>query len=104
MEIFDRWRRERILLQAVFIGANVGLTFTGRIAETGCAELRLVRDGDELSISLLGAKMKFINSIESPASAKEYFESNYVRVLQITIDSGATCTIFEMRDGYNARA
>ncbi len=96
--ILESWRRKGSLLQAVFIGGNVGLTFTGRLVETGCAELRLIRDDDELSISLLGAGIECLDEIKAPESAKEYFESKYVRVLQITIDSGATCTIYELRE------
>jgi hypothetical protein len=51
--ILEEWKRRGSLLQAVFIGANVGLTFTGRLVNTGCAELRIARDEDELSINLL---------------------------------------------------
>jgi len=100
--ILGEWRRKGSLLQAVFIGANVGLTFTGRLVNTGCAELRIVRDEDELSINLLGASIKYIEDIEGSELAKEYFKSRYVCVLQITIDSGATCTIYEMRDSREA--
>src|ERR1700752_1360377 len=86
--LLERWRRTGCQLQAVFIGANVGLRFTGRIAETGCAELRLVRDDDELSINLLGARVEEIRKIEQPESAKEYFASTYFGVLQVVVDSG----------------
>ncbi|HEU0172850.1 MAG TPA: hypothetical protein VFV58_01195 [Blastocatellia bacterium] len=96
--ILEEWKRRGSLLQAVFIGANVGLTFTGRLVNTECAELRIARDEDELSINLLGAEIKYIEKIEGSESAKEYFESSYVCVLQITIDSGVTCTIYEARD------
>jgi hypothetical protein len=94
----DSWRRKSSLLQAVFIGRNAGLTFTGRLVKTGCAELRMIRDDDELSINLLGARIECIEKIKAPESAKEYFESKYARVLHITIDSGATCTMYELRE------
>ncbi|HYE72910.1 MAG TPA: hypothetical protein VEF04_06250, partial [Blastocatellia bacterium] len=53
--LLERWVRKGSLLQTVFIGANVGLTFTGRVAKNGGSELRLVRGEDELSVNLLGA-------------------------------------------------
>jgi hypothetical protein len=88
------WQREKILLRAEVVGANVSLWFTGIVARHSTVELVLARDSDELSISLFcGAHKVF-----EPQSKENPIEgwASFKRVVQITTDGGAQCTIYEL--------
>jgi hypothetical protein len=96
--LFTKWERQKTLLRAEFIGLSAGLTFTGHLSEPKGVELRLTRGKDSLSLSLLGAEINYMEITEATPTPDEYFESSEIALLQIVLDSGASCTLYEVFD------
>lgn len=95
-DILGFWLREKIFVRAEIVGANVSLSFTGTVAKYSGTELVLSRQPDEMSISLFcGTYNVFEPSADQDISTGW---APYRRVVQITTDGGAQCTLFELRE------
>ncbi|MGH9752314.1 MAG: hypothetical protein ACREA2_05970 [Blastocatellia bacterium] len=96
VDLLELWEREKTFLRAEVIGGNISLWFTGVVARRSVSELVLARDSDELSISLFFESYKiFEPSVRG--SADPVWE-RYKRVVQITTDGGAQCTLYELKE------
>ena len=92
--LLQRWMTERSVLDVEITVGHVWMRFTGRITYLCTIELVLSHEEGELSISLFCADTKRIEPREG--SQAEYWKK-YRRVLQVSTDGGAVCTISERR-------
>jgi hypothetical protein len=96
VNLLELWEREKTFVRAEVIGANISLWFTGVVVRRSTIELVLARDSDELSISLFCGNYKvFEPSVRGSAEAAW---ERYKRVVQITTDGGAQCTLYELKE------
>ncbi len=95
-DILGLWLRNQAFVRAEIVGGNVSLSFTGVVASYSETELVLSRPPDQMSISLFYGK----HSIFEPAADAEHGAGwePYRRVVQITTDGGAQCTLYELRE------
>ncbi len=95
-EILSCWESEGAVIDAEITVGHVWMEFSGRVTYLKGTELVLAHHDGELSISLFVAGVKRIEPREG--SLAEHWKK-YARVLQVTTDGGAVCTLSERRSG-----
>jgi hypothetical protein len=93
--LLKKWQRERTPIEVEITVGHVWMTFAGTVAHHSGIELVLANPDGEFSISLFCGSFRVIQPPEDWPEQAPW--DRYRRVLQITTDGGASCTLLERR-------
>src|SRR5262245_15597943 len=92
-DIFEEWKHAGTVIDVEITVGHVWMSFTGRVTYTCRTEVILSHEDGELSISLFCCPRHRV--IEPRSDSEADFWKKYRRVVQVTTDGGAVCTLHE---------